>query len=69
MSFRLIVILFLSLIAFVFILQNAAVVEIHFLFWSVQMSRSLWTFALVAGGVIIGWFLHGYVRHRSRKVI
>jgi uncharacterized integral membrane protein len=59
----------LSLLGFVvlFIIQNVAVVEIQFLFWSTQMPRSLLMFLLLVIGVMIGWFLHGFVkRHREK---
>ena len=42
--------------------QFGAVVEIQFLFWSIQMSRSLLMFLLLAIGVIIGWFLHSHLK-------
>ena len=65
MNNRLILILFLAGLALIFTLQNTAVVEIQFLFWSIQMSRSLLIFLLLAIGIVLGWFLHGY--HRSRQ--
>ena len=34
-------------------------------FWSIQMSRLLLIFFLLAIGIIIGWFLHGYVKQRK----
>ena len=48
-----------------FIIQNVAVVEIQFLFWATQMPRSLLMFLLLAIGIIIGWFLHSYIKHRN----
>ena len=50
-----------------FIIQNVAVVEIQFLFWSITMSRSLLIVLLLALGTAIGWLLHGYLRFRKRK--
>jgi lipopolysaccharide assembly protein A len=50
-----------------FIIQNVAVVEIQFLFWSMQMSRSLLMFLLLAVGILIGWFLHAYLKHRRAR--
>jgi uncharacterized integral membrane protein len=51
----------------IFIIQNVAVVEIQFLLWSFRMSRSLMMFLLLAIGILIGWFLHAFLRHRRAK--
>jgi len=67
MNYKMLLILILSGLAVLFIIQNVAVVEIQFLFWATQMPRSLLMFLLLAIGIIIGWFLHGYVRHREAK--
>jgi len=69
MNYRLILILTLAGLAVLFMIQNIAVVEIRFLFWSVQMSRALLMFFLVAIGIIIGWFLHSFFKHRTGKTI
>ena len=65
MNYKLIFILILAGLAVLFLIQNVAVVEIQFLFWSIQMSRSLLIFFLLAIGIIIGWFLHSYFKHRK----
>ena len=65
MNYKLILILILAGLILLFIIQNVAVVEIQFLFWSIQMSRSLLIFFLLGIGIIIGWFLHGYLRQRK----
>jgi len=56
-----------TLIVFVilFIVQNLAVVEIKFLFWSTQMSRSIFIFILLLTGIFIGWLLHSYFKHKQ----
>ena len=69
MNYRLILILTLAGLAVLFIIQNIAIVEISFLFWTVQMSRALLMFFLVAIGIIIGWFLHSFFNHRTGKTI
>ena len=66
MNFKLIIILILAGLAVLFIIQNAALVEIRFLFWSVKMSRSLLMFLLLAIGMIMGWFLYGYFKIRKK---
>lgn len=65
MNARLIFVLGLVGLVVLFIIQNVVLVEIRFLFWSLEMSRALLMFLLLAVGVIIGWFLHGYIRHRK----
>jgi uncharacterized integral membrane protein len=67
MNFKLIFILILACLAVIFIIQNVEVVEIRFLIWFIQMSRSLFVFILVALGIIIGWSLNSFFRHRKAK--
>ncbi len=67
MSFKLIGALILAGIMTLFIIQNAAVVGVQFLFWSVQISTSLLMFVMFALGIIMGWILNGFVRYRQRK--
>ena len=67
MNYKLISVLILAGLTVLFIIQNVAVVEIQFVFWSIQMSRSLLMFFLLAVGVILGWFLHGYLKYRKGK--
>ena len=63
MNYKLLLILVISGLAVLFIIQNVTVVEIRFLLWSVQMSRSLLIFILLAIGMIIGWVSRGYLQH------
>ena len=67
MNFNLITILILAGLFVLFIIQNVAVVEIKFLFWSIQMSRSLFMFLLLAIGMVLGWFLHSYLNYRKKS--
>lgn len=67
MNYKLVFVLILAGLAVLFIIQNVAVMEIQFLFWSIQMSRSLIIFFLLASGIIIGWFLHSYFNHRKAE--
>lgn len=62
MNIKLIVVLVLAGLAVVFIVQNVTVVEVKFLLWSVEMSRALLMFLLLAVGIVIGWFLHGHFK-------
>lgn len=65
MNFKLLLILVLAGLVVLFIIQNVAVVEIQFLLWSTQMPRSLLMFLLLAIGITIGWFLHGYLKYHK----
>jgi uncharacterized integral membrane protein len=61
MSFRLILTLVLTVLVTVFVLQNTAVVEIRFLFWTVAMSRALLIVVMLVIGMALNWLLHGYI--------
>jgi putative membrane protein len=61
-NYKLILILVLAGLSVMFIIQNVNVVEIRFLFWSIQMSRALLMFFLFAIGIIIGWFLQSFFK-------
>jgi putative membrane protein len=69
MNLKIISLVFLVFLGVLFIVQNVAIVEVQFLFWSIEMSQSLLIFLLLAIGIIIGWFLHGYYRFRKGKSI
>lgn len=62
---KLIVTLVLVGLAVVFIVQNAAVVDIRFLFWKMSMSRALFMFFMLAVGIVTGWILHSYLLHKK----
>ena len=67
MHFKLIFVLVLISLAVLFIIQNVAVVEVQFLLWSIQVSRSLLMLILLAVGIIVGWLLHSFYIFRRRK--
>jgi putative membrane protein len=67
MNFQLMSILILVCLATVFIIQNVATVDVHFLFWSIAMSRALLiVFALIIG-FVFGWIVHAYLALRRSK--
>lgn len=66
MNYKIVLILILVFLAVLFIIQNVALVEVQFMFWSIQMSRSILMFLLVAIGIIIGWFLNSFFKHRRK---
>ena len=67
MNTKLIITLVLIGLAVIFIIQNVAVVEIHFLFWQLSMSRSLFMVFMLAIGVIAGWLGHSYFIHHKKQ--
>ena len=60
MNVKITSILVLVALVVLFVIQNITVVEINFLFWSLQMSRALLIFFLLAIGIVIGWLLHSH---------
>jgi len=71
MNIKFIVTLILIVFATIFIVQNAEMVELRFLFWKMAMSRSLMFVFLVICGILIGWFLHSYMakKNAAKKTI
>lgn len=65
MNFKIIGLVSLAALAVLFIVQNIAIVEIQFLFWSLKISQSLFVFLLLVIGTVMGWFLHGYYTYRK----
>ena len=66
MNAKLIAILVLIALVAVFIVQNAEVVELRFLFWKLGMSRALMFVFLVLIGIAAGWLLRGHMHQRTR---
>jgi Protein of unknown function (DUF1049). len=67
MNLKLILLLIFVGLVIIFITQNAAVVDVSFLFWNVSMSRALLIFFLLIIGIALGWFLHSYLSYRKSK--
>lgn len=67
MKIKLVLGLILAVVAVIFIVQNVTVVEVRFLFWSLNLSRALLMLLILAIGLVVGWLLHGYAAHRRRK--
>jgi len=60
MGFKMILGIVLAGIAVLFIIQNVAVVELTFLFWTLSMSRALLMFLILSIGIILEWLLHSH---------
>ena len=67
MNFKLITTLGLIGLVTVFVVQNSAVVELRFLFWTLDMSRALMFVFLLLIGIVIGWLLHGYMLRKTEN--
>ena len=59
---RLILTAVLVFLVVVFAFQNAQVVEVKFLFWSLALPRSLLILVVLVIGLAAGWFLRGAIR-------
>ncbi len=62
-----IVFLVIALLFATFVLQNAQVVEVRFLFWQTEASRALVLLGILVFGLIAGW-LSGWIHKTRRKV-
>lgn len=67
MNLKLFTIITLVSLAAIFIVQNAEVVELRLLFWRMEMSRALMFVFFMLIGVVVGWFLHGHMLHKSQE--
>jgi uncharacterized integral membrane protein len=56
-SYKRIIAIFAACLVVIFIIQNAAVVEIQVFFWTMAMSRVLLMLVFLAIGVIAGWLI------------
>ncbi|MGB5474378.1 MAG: DUF1049 domain-containing protein [Gammaproteobacteria bacterium] len=66
MNWKLFSILLLVALASIFIVQNAEVVELRFLFWKVVMSRALMFVFILLTGIAVGWLLHSHLSRMQR---
>lgn len=67
MNLKLISVLVLIALASIFVVQNADVVELRFLFWTMAMSRALMFVFLILIGIVVGWLLRGHAIHKSQN--
>ena len=59
--------IFLAALAVVFIIQNASVMELRFLFWKLAMSGALLMILILSTGIVLGWLLHGIFSIRKKR--
>ncbi|UPT78563.1 LapA family protein [Sulfurovum sp. XGS-02] len=62
MNIKIISVIVLIVFVVLFVFQNISIVEVHFLFWSLQISRALLIFCLLLIGIAIGWLLHAHFK-------
>jgi len=60
MNFKLVLASVLVGLVVLFVVQNIAIVEINFLFWSMSFPRSLLMGIMLVIGIIVGWILHSH---------
>ena len=66
MTAKYVALLVIVLLFAIFIVQNAQVVEVRFLFWKAQASRSLVLLGTLLLGLIAGW-LSRWAREKSSE--
>lgn len=66
-SFKLSTSLVLIVLATIFLIQNTQVVQINIIFWAISMSTAIMVVMLLVSGILIGWFLNGYLSNKKNK--
>ncbi len=66
-SFKLSSLLVLIVVAAIFLIQNTQVVQINIIFWAISMSAAIMVVMLLVIGILIGWFLKGYLAYKKEK--
>jgi lipopolysaccharide assembly protein A len=67
MTVKYVALLVIVLLFAIFIVQNAQVVEVRFLFWKAQASRSLVLLGTLLLGLIVGWLSRWAREKRSES--
>ena len=65
MNAKLVTSIILASLTVIFIIQNAAMVEMKFLFWTLSISGALLVFLILSAGISLGWLLHGSFSRRK----
>ncbi len=66
MNYKKIISLVLAALTILFILQNIAVINISFLFWTFFISRSVLIFLVLLIGIVIGWLLRSSPKRKAK---
>jgi uncharacterized integral membrane protein len=67
MNWKWILVLILFILLVIFTVQNYKVVEIHFLFFTIEISRALVLFITLCIGILIGWVTLLLQREKKEK--
>jgi len=68
MYLKLVIVLVLSGLVVLFVVQNAETVQVRYLLWTLEISRALLIFCVLAIGIAVGWLVHGHLdRRRERR--
>jgi len=65
LNYKKIISLVLAALTILFILQNIAVINISFLFWTFFISRSVLIFLVLLIGIVIGWLLRSSLKRKA----
>ena len=65
LNYKKIISLVLAALTILFILQNIAVINISFLFWTFFISRSVLIFLVLLAGIVIGWLLRSSPKRKA----
>lgn len=60
--------LFLLVLALLFAVQNMAIVQVQFLFWSMSMPQALLVVLLLLVGFLLGWIVSSIFGHRHERM-
>jgi uncharacterized integral membrane protein len=66
MDFKLISGLAIICLIAILIIQNIAIVEIRIFLWTISMSLVLLILILLGLGMVSGWLLNDYFKHRKK---
>ena len=64
---KLVVTLFLLGCLVLFTVQNVELLQVHFLFWTLEIRRAFLLFIVLAIGVLVGWWLHAHLNARQAR--
>lgn len=67
MKIRLILMAFLLVAVMIFAVQNSATVALRFLWWEIDLPRSLMMFMMLFIGAVFGWSSRIVFRSAARK--
>lgn len=67
MNYKLVLSGVLAFLVVLFIFQNAQPVQVHFLFWTVEISRVVLMAIMLFAGMTISWLLGSWLRYRNRN--